>query len=124
MSRMNWITNTPLIIANNEFLENSPEIARAFLEATAKGYQYAVEHPEEAAEFLIAGDTTHSLDDARDLVVASQIWLADQYIADAKSWGVFDPARWDAFYSWLYKNGLTAHDLTGTGFSNDYLPEE
>ena len=115
---------TPLIIANNEFLENSPEIARAFLEATAKGYQYAVEHPEEAAEFLIAGDTTHSLDDARDLVVASQIWLADQYIADAKSWGVFDPARWDAFYSWLYKNGLTAHDLTGTGFSNDYLPEE
>ena len=115
---------TPLIIANNEFLETSPEIARAFLEATTKGYRYAVEHPEEAAEFLISGDTTHSLDDARDLVVASQKWLADQYIADAKSWGVFDPARWDAFYSWLYKNGLTAHDLTGTGFSNDYLPED
>ena len=115
---------TPLIIANNDFLENSPEVAKAFLDATAKGYRYAVEHPEEAADFLIAGDTTHSLDDARDLVIASQKWLADQYIADAKSWGVFDPARWDAFYGWLYKNGLTAHDLTGIGFSNDYLQEE
>ena len=115
---------TPVIIANNEFLEKSPEIAKAFLEATVKGYNYAIEHPEEAAEMLIAADTTHSLDDARDLVYASQKWLSDQYTADAKQWGVFDPARWDGFYSWLFQNGLTSHDLTGTGFTNDYLPQE
>ena len=115
---------TPVIIANNEFLEKSPEAAKAFLEATAKGYAYAIEHPEEAAEMLIAGDTTHSLDDARELVYASQKWLSDQYTADAKQWGVFDPARWDGFYNWLFQNGLTTHDLTGTGFTNDYLPQE
>ena len=113
---------TPVIIANNEFLKNSPETAKAFLEATVKGYEYAIAHPEEAAEMLIAGDTTGSLEDARDLVYASQKWLADQYTADAKQWGVFDPARWDAFYSWLYTNGLTAHDLTGIGFTNEFLP--
>ena len=115
---------TPVILANNDFLREHPETAKAFLQATARGYEYAVEHPEEAADMLISGDTTGSLTDARDLVVASQKWLSGQYIADASAWGMVKPERWNAFYSWLYANGLTAHDLTGTGFSNDYLPGE
>ena len=113
---------TPVIIANNEFLQSSPETAKAFLAATVKGYEYAIAHPEEAAEMLIAGDNTGSLEDARDLVYASQKWLSDQYKADAESWGVFDSTRWDNFYKWLYSNSLTAHDLTGLGFTNEYLP--
>lgn len=115
---------TPVIIANNKFLAEQPETAKAFLAATVKGYEYAIEHPEEAAEFLIAGDTTGALEDARDLVYASQQWLSDQYTADATAWGVFDPDRWNGFYNWLYTNNLSAHDLTGKGFSNDYLPQE
>ena len=115
---------TPVILANNAFLRDDPETARAFLRATAKGYRYASEHPEEAAEMLIAGDTTGSLEDARDLVYASQRWLSERYIADAAAWGTMEPERWNGFYTWLYQNGLTAHDLSGVGFSNDYLPEE
>ncbi len=115
---------TPVILANNDFLRDSPETARAFLRATAKGYRYAAEHPEEAAELLIRADTTGSLADSGELVIASQKWLAERYIADAPAWGYIDPARWDGFYSWLKKNGLTTHDLTGTGFSNEYLPKE
>ena len=115
---------TPVILANNDFLKNDPETARAFLRATAKGYSYATEHPEEAAEMLIKGDTTGSLEDSRDLVYASQKWLAERYTADAPAWGVINPERWDGFYSWLHQNGLSAHDLSGTGFSNDYLPKE
>ena len=115
---------TPVILANNAFLAESPEIAKAFLEASAKGYAYAAEHPQEAADLLIEGDTTGSLDDARDLVYASQEWLSKEYIADADEWGVFDADRWNAFYGWLYANGLTTHDLTGTGFTNEYLPQD
>ena len=115
---------TPVILANNDFLQESPETARAFLEATARGYDYAIQHPREAADMLIAGDTTGSLNDARELVYASQEWISARYQADAAAWGGFDPERWNAFYGWLYVNGLTAHDLTGIGFSNDYLPED
>ena len=115
---------TPVIIANNDFLKNEPETAKAFLAATAKGYEYAAANPEEAAEYLIKGDTTGSLEDARELVYASQKWLADQYIADAPAWGVIDENRWNSFYQWLYNNGLSMHDLTGKGFSSDYLPQE
>ncbi len=114
---------TPVIVANNDFLEESPEVAKAFLEATQKGYEYAIENPKEAADMLIEGDSTGSLTDAGDLVYKSQEWLSGKYIDDAKSWGYIDEERWNAFYTWLAENNLTEHDLTGTGFSNDYLPE-
>lgn len=115
---------TPVILANNDFLQNDPETAKAFLKATAKGYQYASKHPEEAAEMLIAGDSTGALEDSRELVYASQKWLSERYIADAPAWGNIAPERWNGFYGWLYENGLTVHDLRGKGFSNDYLPGE
>ena len=115
---------TPVILANNDFLQEDPDTARAFLRATAKGYRYAKEHPEEAAEMLISGDTTGSLEDSRDLVYASQKWLSEQYFAEVPVWGYISPERWNGFYAWLYRNGLSAHDLTDIGFSNDYLPGE
>ena len=115
---------TPVIIANNDFLANDPETAKKFLAATAKGYDFAAENPDEAAEMLIKGDTTGSLAGSEELVRASQKWISAQYKADAESWGRFDAKRWDAFYAWLWDNELISVELpAGTGFSNDYLPE-
>ena len=114
---------TPTIIANNDFLSEKPAVAQKFLDATKKGYEYAISHPKEAADMLIAGDTTGSLVGCEDLVYKSQEWISKQYIADGKKWGYIEPSRWDAFYGWLYENGLTSKDLKGIGFTNDYLPE-
>ena len=114
---------TPVIIGNNEFLQENPDAAKAFLEATKKGYEYAAQNPEEAANMLIAGDNTGSLKGSEDLVQASQQYISEQYIADAPKWGYIDESRWNAFYSWLAENNLTSSDLTGKGFSNDYLPD-
>ena len=112
---------TPVLLANNEFLEKDPETAKAFLDAARRGYEYAVENPKEAADMLIEGDSTGSLKGSEDLVYASQEWLSSKYIDDAEQWGVIDPERWDAFYGWLYENELTSHDLRTTGYTNDYL---
>ncbi len=113
---------TPVIIANDAFLESDPETAKAFLAATAKGYEYAIENPDEAAHMLIMADETGSLVGSEELVVASQKWISEQYIADADSWGVINPERWNAFYSWLGEEGLTEKIIPeGTGFTNDYL---
>ncbi|MDD6311783.1 MAG: ABC transporter substrate-binding protein [Firmicutes bacterium] len=114
---------TPIIIANNDFLENDPETAKAFMEATQKGYEFAIENPDEAADILIAGDNTGSLEGSEELVKKSQEWISKEYAADAEKWGVIDENRWNAFYSWLYENDLTDTDLTGKGFSNNYLPQ-
>lgn len=112
---------TPVVIGNNDYLEQHPDSAKAFLAALSKGYEYAMENPQEAAEILM--DAAPELRSNEALVVASQEYLADQYTADAARWGEFDPQRWSAFFTWLNDNQL----LEGTvdpnaGFTNDYLP--
>lgn len=111
---------TPIIIASDLFLEEDPDSAKAFLRATAKGYEYCIEHPEEAAQILL--DNAPELD--QDIVVASQIYLAEQYKAEVAQWGYMDPSRWDAFYIWLAEENLVEAQVSpGLGFTNEYLPE-
>ena len=91
---------TPVIIANNTFLQEYPDIAKKFLEATQKGYEYAVQNPVDAANMLIAGDNTGSLKGSEELVQASQQYISDQYIADAAKWGFIDADRWNFTAGW------------------------
>ena len=98
---------TPVIIANNTFLAEEPETARAFLDAVSRGYEFAIEHPREAGEILCKA--APELDP--DLVKASQEYLADKYQADAPQWGYIDQERWDAYYAWLNEKGLRKRPL-------------
>ncbi len=112
---------TPVIIGSDSFLAEQPETAKAFVEAMAKGYTYAAEHPQEAADILM--EAVPELKDSKDLIYASQEYLSAAYIADAERWGVMDPARWEAFYSWLNEYGLVEGALDpAAGFTNDFLP--
>jgi len=109
---------SPVIIANNDYLKDNKEEAKAFMAAVKKGYEFAMEKPEDAAKILC--EAAPELDE--EIVNASQKWLADQYQSDAKSWGEIDPKRWDGFYAWLYQTGVIEVEIEqGMGFSNDYL---
>ena len=44
---------TPLIISNENFIKENPELVKKFLKATTKGYEYAIENPTEAAKILV-----------------------------------------------------------------------
>ena len=110
---------TPVIVAGDQFLEKNPETAKAFLSAVSKGYEFAIDHPEEAAQILCKA--APELDS--ELVLASQQYLADQYQADAPYWGYIDESRWNNFYQWVNDNELVEGKVQlGTGFSNEYLP--
>lgn len=111
---------TPVIISGNDYLEEHPETAKAFLSALSKGYTYAMENPEDAANILCSA--APELD--HELVLASQNYLADQYQADAPYWGYIDADRWNAFYQWVNDHALTETTVPlDTGFTNSYLPE-
>ena len=111
---------TPVIAANDDFAAQNPEAVKAFLRAVKKGYEYAVENPDAAADILCA--QVPELDSA--LVHQSQTFLADQYTAEAESWGVIDPERWAAFYQWLNDNQLVENQLdVNAGFTMDYLEQ-
>ena len=111
---------TPTIIANNDFLKENPQVAKDFLAAVKQGYEFAIESPEEAAEILLKASP--ELD--KDIVLESQKYLKDQYIADAKKWGYIEADRWNAFYAWLFENKLIEKEIPKDfGFTNEYLPE-
>lgn len=113
---------SPVLVANNQFINDDPETVKAFLAATQKGYEYAVSNPDEAAQILIDSDDTGALDGCEELVKASQKWMADQYVADAPKWGYIDPARWNSFYNWVADEKIIDEKLPeNTGFTNDYL---
>lgn len=112
---------TPVIIANDEYLEEHKDEAKAFIEATARGYEFAAANPKEAADILIKGDETGALKGAKELVYASQEWISKEYLDVNGNWGVIDTNRWNKFYTWLYKNKLTSKDLTGKGFNNEWI---
>ncbi|MDD7362723.1 MAG: ABC transporter substrate-binding protein [Peptoniphilus sp.] len=113
---------SPILIANNDFLKDHPDTAKKALAAIAKGYEYAAEHPDEAAEILIK--SAPELSDKENFVKKSQAYVSKEYIADADRFGVIDAKRWNTFYQWLADNKLVEQAIPEDfGFSNDYLPE-
>ena len=109
---------SPVIIVNSDWAKENPETAKAFLKATAMGYEYAIENPDKAADILC--EEVPELD--KNLVKESQEWLSPQYKAEVNEWGYIDQKRWDAFYNWLYVNKLSDEIPAGYGFTNEYLP--
>ncbi|MBQ7876589.1 MAG: ABC transporter substrate-binding protein [Clostridia bacterium] len=108
---------TPVIISSDKYLNENSEEAKLFLQATKKGYEYAAEHPEEAAEILCKA--APELDS--EMVKESAKFMAEYFTDENGQWGTIDPDRWNDFYAWLYKKGLVEKDLTGKGFRTDYL---
>ncbi len=111
---------TPIVIAGEKTLAEQPELTRRFLQATRRGYEYAIANPAEAAEILLK--YTPETDPA--LVRASQEWLSPRYQDDAVAWGVQATEVWEEFSRWLYENGLIDQPVDASqAFTNEYLPE-
>ncbi|NEG70604.1 ABC transporter substrate-binding protein [Bifidobacterium choloepi] len=68
------------IITADSTVQNDPELVQKFVTATQKGYMYAYEHPDEAAELLVKAAPEADLD--IDLVKKSM-----QVIVDGNYWG-------------------------------------
>lgn len=109
---------TPVIAANDDFAKKYPDVVKAFVRAAKRGYEYAIKHPKDAGDILL--DAAPEL--SSDLVQASAKYLAKQYQADAKSWGVIDKSRWDAYFKWLNDKSLVESKLDeNSGWTMDYL---
>lgn len=109
---------SPILIANDEYLEKNGDQTKIFLEAVAKGYEFSIDNPEEAAEIMIKANP--ELDE--DLVKQSQDWIADEYKAEVEQWGYIEQERWDGFFAWLFEEELIEKEIPeGFGFTNDYL---
>jgi ABC-type nitrate/sulfonate/bicarbonate transport system substrate-binding protein len=111
---------TPVIIANENKLKENPEMAKKFLKAVTKGYEYSMEKPEESARILLknAPETDETL------AIESQKYLKDQYKAEAKRWGEMKESVWNNYTKFLLDRKLIEKDMKASeAFTNEYLPD-
>lgn len=112
---------TPVIGTSEKMIQKDPDTVKAFMAAVSKGYQFAIDHPDEAADILI--DSVPDLDP--ELVKKSQEWLSPKYQDDAKQWGVQDQKRWSVFTDWMIRNHIIKEKMdSDKSFTNEFLPKD
>ncbi|MEJ7653037.1 MAG: ABC transporter substrate-binding protein [Chloroflexia bacterium] len=121
---------TPVLIASGKGVEQNADALRRFLAATARGYEFGVEDPEEAARLLVQAAPKGTFPDP-GLVTASQKWLAPKYSEGQERWGVQTLQKWTDYPRFMYGTGKVT-DASGKPtadepdyeayFTNDLLP--
>jgi ABC-type nitrate/sulfonate/bicarbonate transport system substrate-binding protein len=120
-----------LIASSHQYLNAHADLARKFLAAVQKGYEYAAAHPADAANLLIQANRS-VLAPQKELVDQSAALEAAAYYKDANGKiGIQSADRWRALTDFLYRNGiltdaagkaLTREPDPSTLYTNAYLP--
>ncbi|MBT2728636.1 ABC transporter substrate-binding protein [Bacillus sp. ISL-75] len=111
---------TPVLETNEKMIKEDPETVKAFVNAAAKGYEFAIKNPDQAADILIKA--APDLDPK--LVKKSQEWLSPKYQDDAKEWGIQKQEVWENYAQWMYDNKLLDKKLDAKkAFTNEFLPK-
>lgn len=110
---------TPVVIASESTIADEPESVRALLHALSRGYTYAAEKPDEAADILL--EAVPELD--IELVRQSQSWVSAYYIAEATQWGEQKQSVWQDYADWLLDHSVvTAPIAAEDAFTDRFLP--
>ena len=121
-----------VLACDRRWLEREPDLAKAFVSASARGFEFAADHPDDAAAILVA-QNPGVFDGSPDLPAASQRFLAEGgFLRDAQgAVGRQTLERWQGYSGFLYDQGLLT-DANGKPlaappdyaalFSNAYLP--
>jgi ABC-type nitrate/sulfonate/bicarbonate transport system substrate-binding protein len=121
-----------VLACDTEWLEREPEAARAFVEATVRGFEVAASDPDEAARVLVE-ENPGVFDANTQLPLASARYMAEEgLLVDAEgNVGTQTLEQWTGYSSFLYEQGLLADaggaPLSeapdyGSLFTNDFLP--
>lgn len=95
------------VVSSDAFMEAEPDTARAFVGALQRGYQYAADNPDEAAQILIDANP-QTLGASEELVRASVGVLAGEglFVADGVVTGSADPQVWEDYGTFMVHNGI------------------
>lgn len=120
----------PVIITSEREIKERPDVVRRFMRATSRGYEFAIAHPDQAADLLLQAAPPGSFPDP-GLVKESAAWLAPRYQGGQARWGEQELRVWTDYPRFMIASGrLTdANGNTVTQdldfarfFTNDFLP--
>ena len=108
--------HTTLIGSSQAYLDANADTAATFIAATRRGYAYAVDHPEAAADIIIAANADVLTD--RALILASLKALVDGHYLRTSDGvlGTFDPAKMTAIGAFMFEAGMLK-DANGTALA-------
>ena len=110
---------TPILITSEKMIQEQPEVVRSFVGAITRGYEFAIEDPEAAAQILL--QSAPELD--TNLVTTSQVWISQQYQADASRWGEQRVQVWEQYTAWMAENGIIQAPIDAqAAMTNEFLP--
>jgi putative hydroxymethylpyrimidine transport system substrate-binding protein len=106
-----------VLVARKSTVEDHPEAIRAFIEALARGTDYARAHPQEAANAVLSAGMGLDPMQTRAEVDATLPLLAPP---QSRPYGYLDPKAWQAYGAWM-----AGHDLISSAPSpSDVLTNE
>lgn len=125
--------HTTFIGSSAAYLSKNPQTAAAFIGATQRGYAYAVDHPDQAADILVAANSD-ILTDRRLIRASLQALIDGHYLQSADGViGTISADKMEAIGQYLFTAGilkdgngtvLTDKPDFSTYFSNAYLPAD
>ena len=109
---------TPVIIANDSIIEQDPQTVEKFMSATKKGYEFAIENPDESAEILHQYAPDYEL----EFLKKSQAFLSEQYSKDSDVWGLMKDSVWDNYTDFMFENGLIDEKIPASAqYTNEFI---
>ncbi|KAJ3069000.1 hypothetical protein HDU98_007905 [Podochytrium sp. JEL0797] len=104
---------SPIIAADPRFIATNPHLVASFLSATERGFQYAAEHPKEAAQMMLdlvnGKDCLHSpLTEPLDLEMVAQSceYMKTRVLDVDGRWGKMEKKEWTDLVDWLGQQDL------------------
>jgi ABC-type nitrate/sulfonate/bicarbonate transport system substrate-binding protein len=111
---------TPVLITGEQLIKDNPGLVEKFMRASARGYEFAIKNPDEAAGILYKN--APELD--AKFLLASQKYLSPRYQDDAERWGVQKKELWDNYAKWMYERKLLIKLIdVDKAFTNEFLPK-
>ncbi|WP_020604999.1 ABC transporter substrate-binding protein [Spirosoma spitsbergense] len=119
---------SPVLIAHRDWAGQNADTLRQFLAATAEGFTFAAQNPDEAARMLIDTANHPTLSD-NAFVKKSQRMVSSYYLNEVGQWGKMEQSVWESFTNFLIRshlltdaNGVMVQHLDAdTLFTNEYL---
>ena len=115
-SRLDYYT--PVIITNDNVINNKKDMAQKFISATSKGYEYAEKNSDESAEILHKYAPDYDL----EMLKKSQEYLSSKYSEDTDKWGIMKEEVWDNYTDFMKENNLIENDVKSSDcYTNEFL---
>ena len=109
---------TPVLITNDTMIENEKETVQKVVSAIKKGYEYAVENPEEAAKIMyeVLPETDQTF------ILESQKYLSKQYSLGSDTWGLMKDEVWNNYTDFMVEYGLIETKVEASAqYTNEFI---